>query len=136
MDPKAKWWTALVATTVVIGLALLLSAGTIDYWQAWVFLGVNAVSSVLLTLFVIEDPILLESRTRGGPTAEKRSIQRVIVLLAGLPTIAAFVVPGLDRRFGWSSVPPDLWTTGSTSSSVCWTVSRSWEKRTPSRQNA
>jgi len=115
MDPEAKWWTALVATTVVIGLALLLSAGTIDYWQAWVFLGVNAVSSVLLTLFVIEDPILLESRTRGGPTAEKRPIQKVIVLFAGLPTVAAFVVPGLDRRFGWSSVPPwlsivgDLW---------------------------
>ena len=108
MDPEAKWWTALVATTVVIGLALLLSAGTIDYWQAWAFLGVNAVSSVLLTLPLIKDPILLESRTKSGPTAEKRPIQRVIVLLAGLPTIAAFVVPGVDRRFGWSSVQPWL----------------------------
>ena len=27
------------------------------------------------------------------------------MLCEGLPAIAAFVVPGLDRRFGWSNVP-------------------------------
>jgi protein-S-isoprenylcysteine O-methyltransferase Ste14 len=104
-NPKAKMWFGLVITSVLIGLALFFSAGTIDYWQAWVYLGVNAVCSVLLTLSVIEDPILLESRTRGGPTAEKRPIQRIIVWCMGIPAIAAFIVPGLDRRFGWSSVP-------------------------------
>ena len=108
MDPKAKMWTALVATSVLIGLALFISAGTIDYWQAWVFLGVNGVCGILLTRSVIEDPILLESRTKVGPSAEKRPIQRIIVLSLGLPTIGAFIVPGLDRRFGWSSVPPWL----------------------------
>jgi protein-S-isoprenylcysteine O-methyltransferase Ste14 len=108
MDPKAKMWTALVATSVLIGLALFISAGTIDYWQAWVFLGVNGVAGALLTFSVIKDPILLESRMKVGPSAEKRPIQRVIVLSLGLPTLAAFIVPGLDRRFGWSSVPPWL----------------------------
>jgi protein-S-isoprenylcysteine O-methyltransferase Ste14 len=29
-------------------------------------------------------------------------------LCAGLPAVAAFIVPGLDRRFGWSIVPPRL----------------------------
>jgi protein-S-isoprenylcysteine O-methyltransferase Ste14 len=30
------------------------------------------------------------------------------VLCAGVPAIAAFIVPAIDRRFGWSSVPPWL----------------------------
>lgn len=104
-NPKAKMWFLLVIAFVIIGSALFLSAGTINYWQAWVYLGVNTVSSVLLTLSVIKDPILLESKTKSGPTAEKRPIQKIIVLCAGLPWIAAYIVPGLDRRFGWSSVP-------------------------------
>ena len=104
-NPEAKMWFLLVIAFVIIGSALFLSAGTINYWQAWVYLGVGAVSSFLLTLSVIKDPILLESRTKIGPTVEKRPIQKIIVLCAQLPHIAAFIVPGLDRRFGWSSVP-------------------------------
>jgi protein-S-isoprenylcysteine O-methyltransferase Ste14 len=53
----------------------------------------------------MKDPILLESRTKFGPTAEQRLIQKIIVLCAGLPAIAAFIVPALDRRFGWSNMP-------------------------------
>ena len=98
-------WVETVVASVLVALALFLSAGTIDYWQAWAYLGVSAVSSVLLILFLSNDPILLENRTRAGPTAEKRTIQKIIVLCIGLSAIAAFVVPGLDRRFGWSNVP-------------------------------
>jgi protein-S-isoprenylcysteine O-methyltransferase Ste14 len=104
-NPKATIWLETLAFSILTALALFLSAGTIDYWQAWVFLGVNTVSSVPLILFISNDPILLENRTKAGPAAEKRAIQKIIVLCAGLPAIAAFVVPGLDRRFGWSSVP-------------------------------
>jgi protein-S-isoprenylcysteine O-methyltransferase Ste14 len=104
-SPKSKLWLDGVVMSVLIALALFLSAGTIDYWQAWAYLGVSAVSSVPLILFISKDPILLENRTKAGPTAEKRTIQKIIVLCAGLPAIAAFVVPGLDHRFGWSEVP-------------------------------
>jgi protein-S-isoprenylcysteine O-methyltransferase Ste14 len=104
-NPKSKLWFNGVVMSVLIALALFLSAGTIDYWQAWTYLGVSAVSSVPLILSISKDPILVENRTKAGPTAEKRTIQKIIVLCAGLPAIAAFVVPGLDRRFGWSDVP-------------------------------
>ena len=107
-NPKAKMWFWLVVSSVLIGLALFLAAGTITYWQAWVYLGVSAVSSVLLTLSMVKDPILLEGRTKAGPTAEKRTIQKIIVLCIGIPWIATFIVPALDRRFGWSNVPPWL----------------------------
>ena len=98
-------WFDLVVTSVLIGLVLFLSAGTIDYWQAWVYLVVGVVSGILLTLSVTKDPMLLESRMKRGPSAEKRPIQKIIVLCTGFPAVAAFIVPGLDRRFGWSSVP-------------------------------
>lgn len=104
-DPKVKMWLALVVVFVLMGLALFLSAGTVDYWQAWVFLGVGVVSGILLDLSIMKDPILLESRTKFGPTAEQRPIQKIIVLCAGLPAIAAIIVPALDRRLGWSNMP-------------------------------
>jgi protein-S-isoprenylcysteine O-methyltransferase Ste14 len=53
----------------------------------------------------MKDPILLESRTRYGPAAEKRTTQKIIVLCSGVPAVATFIVPALDRRFGWSNVP-------------------------------
>jgi protein-S-isoprenylcysteine O-methyltransferase Ste14 len=95
----------LVIGFVVMGLALFLSAGTIQYWQAWVYLAVGAVTSTLLSLFIMKDPMLLESRTKVGLTAEQRPVQKVIVWCMGLVWIGSFVVPGLDRRFGWSSMP-------------------------------
>ncbi|MGZ6249312.1 MAG: hypothetical protein ACXWMC_06840 [Syntrophales bacterium] len=104
-NPKAKMWFELIIASVLIGLALFLSAGTINYWQAWVYLGISAVSGVLLTLAIIKDPVLLENRTKRGPAPEQRPIQKIIVLCTGLPAIAAFIIPGLDRRFAWSSVP-------------------------------
>jgi protein-S-isoprenylcysteine O-methyltransferase Ste14 len=105
MNPKTKMWLWLVISSILIGLALFLSAGTIDYWQAWVYLGVSAASSVPLTLHILEDPILLENRTKAGPIAEQRPIQKIIAACLAIPGIAAFVVPGLDHRFGWSSAP-------------------------------
>src|SRR5262245_56632645 len=52
------------------------------------------------------DPALLESRMSAGPTAEKRPAQKLIMLGTSLGFIALLVVPALDRRRGWSAVPP------------------------------
>lgn len=104
-SPVVKAWTWLVSASVIIGLVLFFSAGTIRYWQAWVYLLVIVVCSVPVTLYMITDPVLLESRTKIGPAAEQRPIQKIIVLFLFVPTIAAFIVPGLDRRFSWSRMP-------------------------------
>ena len=106
-NPKTRLLLLCVAGSVLIALALFLSAGTVRYWQAWTYLAVNTVSCIPYVQYLLKNPRLLESRTTAGPTAEQRPVQKVIVLLGGLPTIAAFIVPGLDQRFGWSSVP--LW---------------------------
>jgi protein-S-isoprenylcysteine O-methyltransferase Ste14 len=104
-SPKVRMWLWLVLSFILIALALFLSAGTLNYWQAWVYLCVGAVSSIPLTLYITNDPILLENRTKAGPSAEQRPLQKIIVQCLGLPGIAAFIVPGLDHRFGWSRMP-------------------------------
>ncbi len=96
-----------LGSSVVIALALFLSAGTVRYWQAWAYLAVNAVAAIPYVRHLLKNPRLLESRTKAGPTAEQRPVQKAITLLGGLPTVVTFIVPGLDYRFGWSNVP--LW---------------------------
>lgn len=106
MSVNAKAWLSLVVVTIVIALLLFLPAGTIRYWQAWVYIGIYVVASASITLYLAKhDPALLQRRMRGGPVAEKRKAQRAAMVLASAAFIAAILVPALDHRFGWSSVP-------------------------------
>jgi len=103
---NARAWLALVVLAVVMGLLLFISAGTVRYWQAWVYLSIFFAASALTTVFLMRtDPALLERRMSGGPTAEKRPIQQVIMLFTSLGFIALLVVPALDDRLAWSTVP-------------------------------
>jgi protein-S-isoprenylcysteine O-methyltransferase Ste14 len=103
---NARAWVSLFVITVVIGLLLFVPAGTIHYWQAWVYVGIYFTASFSITLYLAKhDPALLQRRMRGGPAAEKRKSQRAAMLLATIGFIAAMVVPALDHRFRWSSVP-------------------------------
>lgn len=106
MSVNARAWLGLIFLAVVAGVALFASAGTTDYWQAWVFLAIFLGASLLITDYLMKhDPALLERRVSAGPVAEKEATQKLIQLLASLGFIALLVVPGLDRRFGWSAVP-------------------------------
>jgi protein-S-isoprenylcysteine O-methyltransferase Ste14 len=85
---------------------IFVPAGTIRYWQAWTFLGVYVDASILVVLYLIKkDRPLLQRRMRGGPTAEKRTPEKVIMSFTSAGFIALLVVPGLDHRMGWSHVP-------------------------------
>jgi protein-S-isoprenylcysteine O-methyltransferase Ste14 len=104
---NTKAWLSLALLAIVMGLLLFVPAGTVRYWQAWVYLAIFFGASILTTLSVMRhDPALLERRMRGGPTAEGRPVERLIMLFTSLGFIALLVVPALDFRFGWSAVPP------------------------------
>jgi protein-S-isoprenylcysteine O-methyltransferase Ste14 len=103
---NARAWLSLAALAVVMGLLLFLSAGTIYYWQAWIYLVLFfGLSAVITRDLVRHDPALLARRMKGGPTAERRPQQRVIMLGASLGFIALLAVPALDFRCKWSVVP-------------------------------
>ncbi len=104
-NPRTTMWLEVIIVFAFVALVLFLTAGTINYWQAWIYLGVGIATSIPLTLYIIKDPVLLQNRTGGGSTSEPRAIQRIIVLFLVLPVIAAILVPGLDHRFGWSHMP-------------------------------
>jgi len=107
MKLNTKAWLSLFALAVVMGLLIFLPAGTVRYWQAWAYLSVFMLVSFLTTLYLVRrDPALLARRMSGGPAAEKRTSQKLIMLFVSVAFVALLVVPALDRRFGWSSVPP------------------------------
>lgn len=99
------------ALSSIVGLAallllLFLSAGTVHYWQAWVFLGVFAVVTSLPSLYLSRiDPAAIERRRRAGPSAESRPVQKAVMTGIMASFAAVLVVAGLDYRYGWSTVP-------------------------------
>lgn len=90
----------------VLGTVLFGVAGNWDYWQAWVYLALFGVGTLLITLYLIlRDPQLLSGRVKVGVVAEARRSQRVIQALANLFFLLTFLVAALDTRLGWSHMP-------------------------------
>ncbi len=105
----AKTVGGFVFLLLVLALAIFLPAGSLHYWQAWVYLADFAVCTVLITVYLaIYSPTLLASRVQAGPIAERQRSQQIIQLLASLCFLGLYIVPGLDFRFHWSSVPPSI----------------------------
>ena len=104
---NAKAWFSLVVLAVVMGLLLFVPAGTVRYWPGWAYLSIFFGAAALTTRYLMRhDPALLERRMKGGPTAETRPAEKVIMLAASAGFIAVLVVSALDHRHAWSVVPP------------------------------
>jgi protein-S-isoprenylcysteine O-methyltransferase Ste14 len=108
--PSRSRLLALLATRLgvglpIMGLVLFLPAGSLAWWNAWIFLGVILPYMVLAMGWMLRhDPALLAKRLQ---TKEKRPTQKWYVIASAVLMTAAFVLPGLDFRFGWSRLP--LW---------------------------
>ncbi|OBE92639.1 hypothetical protein A5776_07440 [Mycolicibacterium elephantis] len=95
-----------VVEIVVFGLVLFGLAGTFDYWQAWAFLAVFALSTWLPSMYLLRtNPQALQRRKRAGPVAETRTVQKLLIAGWYASLAAMVLVSTLDHRFGWSSVP-------------------------------
>jgi protein-S-isoprenylcysteine O-methyltransferase Ste14 len=91
-----------------LGLAALLfaAAGSVTYWQGWLFLVTFIGSSVALGLyFARHDPALIERRMKGGVAAEQEPAQKIIIALLMAGLLLMILVPALDHRWHWSAVP-------------------------------
>jgi protein-S-isoprenylcysteine O-methyltransferase Ste14 len=87
----------------VLGLLILLPAGTFDFWQFYLYAGLLLVPMLaVLFYFLKNDPKFLERRAKAR---EKEKAQILISILSTLIFLAGFIIPGLDKRFGWSQVP-------------------------------
>lgn len=87
-------------------LFFFLPAGTWNYWQAWVYMGVLITPMFFAMIYLLKnDPELLERRMR---LKEQRNEQRQIIKVSYIFFLLAFILPGFDKRFGWSDVPAGL----------------------------
>jgi protein-S-isoprenylcysteine O-methyltransferase Ste14 len=105
MTPKLFFQalTKFVIGLLLIGLLLFLPAGTFDFWQAWLFIGVLFVPMFFAGIVLMNrQPELLRKRLDAK---EQQQEQKWVVALSGLMFIAVFVVAGLNRRFGWYMLP-------------------------------
>lgn len=93
--------------TLLFGVLVFVPAGTVDYWQGWLFLGTLAAGIVGFTVYLaLYDRPLLERRMQAGPNYEQERPQKIIVSLILLTFFALVVLPALDHRFTWSPVVP------------------------------
>jgi protein-S-isoprenylcysteine O-methyltransferase Ste14 len=88
---------------LILGLVFFLSAGTMKYYEAWAYLFTISVPMLIFGIYMFRhDPRFLERRMR---TEEKRKEQKLIQKAGVLPFLLVYLLPGLDRRFGWSAMP-------------------------------
>jgi protein-S-isoprenylcysteine O-methyltransferase Ste14 len=103
---NVKALLGLVFLALAMALLVFIAAGTLRYWQGWLFLVVFFAAGLLHTLYGMKkDPALLQRRLAGGPMAERSSTQRTIMFFVSLGFIGLLVAPVLGWRFGWGTLP-------------------------------
>jgi protein-S-isoprenylcysteine O-methyltransferase Ste14 len=88
----------------IMALIIIGPAGRWNYWQGWMYILTLIIPMFFIFAYLLKnDPALLERRMR---MREKEAVQRKIISLSYIYFLAAYILPGLDVRFGWSNVPP------------------------------
>lgn len=86
-----------------LGLLLFLPAGTVNYWHAWILMGILFVPCIFILVYLLRrDPELLERRMRFK---EKEAKEKTIIKISQILFLIGILIPGLDYRFGWSQIP-------------------------------
>ncbi len=110
MTLKSRLVLRLVFMPVVWVSLLFLPAGSFRFWQGWAYFIISlALILSALGYFYRHDPQLIERRLRRGWKQETVREQKLIMKFMSAIMLIAFLLPGLDHRFGWSHTP--LWLT-------------------------
>jgi len=102
-----KTAAAAMFTVVLVFLLIFMPAGTWDYWEGWLYMGLFAfyfAAGTPISLWLMPD--LVKRRLLVGPGAEKEKSQRRIIAFVWPVFMLLFILPGLDQRYEWSSIPP------------------------------
>ena len=93
----------LLGGILFIGAMFFIPAGTWNYWQAWVYIAILFIPMTGLSIYLLKnDPELLRRRMRRRETRQQ---QKLFLILSILSFFASYLLPGFDRRFGWTNVP-------------------------------
>lgn len=99
LQALAKFLFGLIA----IALLLFIPAGTLNYFNGWLFIALLFVPMLVAGIVMfVKSPELLKRRLNAK---EEENEQKIVLLISGIMFLAAFVIAGLNFRFGWFHLP-------------------------------
>jgi len=104
LNQQTKIWVrGIVGVAVMAGL-IFVSSGRLDYWQGWVYFGIN-LAIVAVTFWILrDDPGLVSERLNPGKGM--KWWDKVYYLLSTPLVFASVILAGIDAgRRHWSSRP-------------------------------
>ena len=89
---------------------LFISAGTVNWPMAWVYVVLILASTIGSRLIVLrKNPDTLRERAKFISSEGTKSWDRILVAIGVFfGPMATMIVAGLDHRFGWSTVIPEV----------------------------
>ena len=87
---------------LLVSLLLFIPAGTINYWNAWLFISLLFIPMLIVGIILsFKNPKLLESRLNAK---EKQNEQKLVLIISGLMFLSGFITAGLNYRFKWIEI--------------------------------
>jgi len=105
MDIKLFFQTIVkfILGVLIIGLLLFVPANTINYWNAWLFMGLLFIPMFIAGIvMMVKAPELLRKRLNAK---EKENEQKSVVKLSGLMFLVGFIIAGLNYKYNWFIIP-------------------------------
>jgi len=106
-----KIWLHFVVRMTLFAVALMWPAGTWQWWEAWVLVGLWTLYGLVMTMYLLRnDPALLSERLKLVPLhKEQKAWDKALMLLFFIAGIGLYLLPGFDViRYEWSD-PLPLW---------------------------
>lgn len=98
--------TKFIIGAVLVGLLIFLPAGTLSFFNGWLFMGILFIPMFLAGIvMMVKNPGLLEKRLNAK---EKQQDQSMVVKMSGLMFIVGFVLAGLGVRLDWYILPKSV----------------------------
>jgi protein-S-isoprenylcysteine O-methyltransferase Ste14 len=101
----ARYFIRELLGLFVMGSALFLSAGTLNWWPAWAALGVMLawILATAFVVFVLQPDLLAE---RLGPRKGAPAWDTILLSILGMLQLLRYCIAGLDHRYGWTHAFP------------------------------
>ena len=92
-----------VSGLILVGLLVFVPAWTLKWSHGWLFMALLFIPMFFAgILMYYKDPALLESRLKAKETQKE---QKDVINYSGIMFMAAFILAGLNYRFGWTVLP-------------------------------
>ena len=93
-----------VLGVVLVSVLLFVPAGTLKFWNAWLFMGMLFIPMFIAGIILMfKNPMLLKSRLDV-----KEQEQQYVIIYSDLIFLFGFIIAGLNYRFSWIKMPNNI----------------------------